>query len=68
MIPGRDGYKFESTGRQIWCNLAIVGINPGLEISEGYDGGLDHEGLIKVEKVELANYMIGLWQKFKESV
>lgn len=72
MIETDDGYKFESTGRTFDANRSIIGINPLLEISEGYDGHIVFEDedyneleLTKEERTELADYMIKLWQEFK---
>lgn len=71
----RDTVTFESTGFILHANNGIIGINPSLEISEGYDGGFskgeDDEfnviSFTKEERAELADYMIGLWQRFKET-
>jgi len=60
-----------STGKVINANRGIVGINPDLDISEGYDGTLDEEDLpdderlTDDERLELANYVISLWEKWK---
>jgi len=64
-----DGLIF-STGKGIYTNCGFVGICPKGEdgvwwMSEGYDGYIDHEELTDEEKKELADYMIGLWQQFK---
>lgn len=73
MIPVSDGLGYVlSTGRVFYANLGIIGINPTLEVSEGYDGGFsvdgDWEGEDKwtaAERAELADFMIDLWQRFK---
>ena len=75
-----EGFKF-SSGRSFYANgyIGICEDKDGyLEIAEGYDGGInleDKDGeslrgepeneLTNYEKEELANYMIGLWTKFK---
>jgi hypothetical protein len=65
-----------SSGREAYTNGGIIGIDANLEVTHGYDGqftalprdpngpwvGLD---LTKEEQAELADYMIGLWTKFK---
>jgi hypothetical protein len=70
-----DGYTL-SSGRRLYASRGIVGINPEMEVYEGYDGkiytgpsyypaatpGWSHE-----EKCELADFMISLWTKFKAS-
>jgi len=63
-----------SSGRTAYANRGIIGINPELELSEGYDGGIDwpngwrENPLTKEDVSELADHMIGLWQKFKETL
>ena len=71
-MEGRKELKCEqdtlvfSTGKEIYANHGIVGINPSLGIFEGYDDDLYPESFTKDEKIELADYMIGLWKKFRE--
>ena len=57
-----------STGRKVNCNKGIIGLNPELKTYEGYDGDfcLYISPLTKEERIELADYMIGLWTKYKE--
>lgn len=61
-----DEYTF-SSGRRVCSNLGIIGISPNLELFEGYDGRLGgcHK-LTKEDRIELADYMIERWGKFKE--
>jgi len=64
-----------STGKIKDANCGFIGINPSLEVSEGYDGTFysdnesrwlnDEDKLTKAELTELADYMIDLWKKFK---
>jgi hypothetical protein len=60
-----------STGRRFYANKGIVGLSPNLEISEGYDGGIEDKWcepprvLTRAEKVELADYMIALWTEYR---
>lgn len=74
---GKDGYTFDS-GRAAYANCGIIGIQPSLDISDGYDGGFDtkpsHNEYIygeeatpftPAERAELADYMIALWTAFK---
>jgi len=73
--PFGDRFIFESTGRQVYANQGIFGINHKLETYEGYDGeptirtvtpeGTIIFGMTKEEKIELSDYMIDLWQQFK---
>lgn len=72
MTKTDSGYKFNSTGREFYANgyLGIFEDNDGiLNIAEGYDGYIspddDSPDLTKEEEVELADYMISLWEKFK---
>lgn len=63
-----------STGKRIGANCNIIGINPDLELFEGYDGELNpvrynsvtdnlEPTLTAEEIVELSQYMIDLWTK-----
>jgi hypothetical protein len=57
-----------SSGTKVYANRGIVGIaitDEGIRIYEGYDGGID---VNKRDGIELADYMIALWQKYKESL
>lgn len=67
-----------STGRKFYANNGLISIAYDGTIAEGYDGeirieGSYHDGVnlsdawTPAEKVELADYMIGLWTAFKES-
>lgn len=87
MTKTTNGYTFECSGRGFYSNGHIIGINPNLEVYEGYDGTIEHAGnppdwwlattepfyvnereyyFTKEEKRELAEYMINLWQQYKE--
>lgn len=77
MIETERGYRFETTGREFYAN-GYIGIDSGLGIAQGYDRGIDisipHDDedyepneLKKAERNELADYMISLWTKFKDS-
>lgn len=67
-----------STGTIIDPNNGTLGINAGLEITEGYDNGVrppvrdkwmeDDDGpfLTPAEQIELADIAIGWWTKLKE--
>lgn len=65
-----------STGRTAYAHRGIIGLNDELVVSEGYDGGFWNrddrlwakDGLTKEEEIELADYMIALWTRFKETV
>jgi hypothetical protein len=65
-----DVVKFRN-GREEYANCGIIGIGDGayddeLVTSGGYDNGLPVAGepLLKVERQELAAYMIEKWAKF----
>ena len=71
--PYPQTFIFESTGREAYANCGIIGLGPELEVFEGYDGDFDcfvkpgeSSALTKEERIELADYMIGLWQQFKQ--
>lgn len=63
-----------SSGKKIYVNNGIVGISPDLKVYEGYDGGLfdmsyTFEGdITNAEAIELANFMISQWKKFKKNI
>jgi hypothetical protein len=70
-----------SSGRTAYANRGIIGLSPELNLSEGYDGGFcawpipewwsDEEKracLQSSDMIELADYMISQWGKFKELV
>lgn len=71
-------YVFECTGREIYANHCIIGINPDLDVYEGYDGYIetsedapliesgDTIPLTPEERRELSDMMIALWKKFAE--
>ncbi len=66
-----DTVKFRN-GREEYANLGIIGIDPEGNISGGYDDGFccdfHSDGrdnpLTKVEREELAEYMIIRWKLF----
>ena len=65
-----------SSGRTRYANQGIIGLSPRLTVSEGYDGGFrteidewddpDENDLTKEDRIELADYMIAQWQKFRD--
>ena len=63
-----------SSGRTAYANCGIVGLSPGLELSQGYDGGFYYIGsaheddLHKGDMAELADHMIEQWKLFKSSL
>ena len=62
-----DDYEL-STGKILQANNSIIGISPELNVSEGYDGGGADYDLTKEEKIEVADYMISQWRKYKKKV
>jgi hypothetical protein len=65
-----------TTGREEYANNGIIGLTPKLTVMEGYDGYFyepqedwmdeeDYDGITNEEQIELADYMIEKWQKFK---
>lgn len=59
-----------SDGRRYNTNCGIIGLSPGLNTYEGYDGVLESGNCMfdKQQKIELADYMIELWTKYKEDI
>ena len=58
-----DELQFQS-GKDIYANHGIVGINHHLQPTEGYDGTIDDDKLTKAERRELALYAISLWEAY----
>lgn len=64
-----------STGKARYANRGIIGLHPNMGVSEGYDGWFynddedewrdEKQKLSKTELIELADYMIEQWQKFR---
>jgi hypothetical protein len=67
---GRATYQLECTGRKITANDHIIGINHELKLYEGYDGDLGEydDTFTGEEQRELADFMIQLWGKYKDSI
>ncbi len=69
-----------SSGKEDYANRGIIGLSEpseeGWVISEGYDGFIYDdcwedaydEKLTREEKIELADYMITLWLRFRTDV
>ena len=59
-----------STGKKISANCSILGISPELELHGGYDQTIyeDELELTPQEKIEIAEYAISLWQKYKNKI
>lgn len=63
------GTAYFSSGRTAYCNAGIIGIDPDLELSEGYDGGFSIDPyntgpITPDERREMAEYMIDLWRRY----
>ena len=63
-----EDYFYLSSGRKVYCFSQSFGIRPDMSVSIGYDGGVRYSDWTLEEKRELADYMIGLWEKFKTHV
>lgn len=78
-IGSKNGIQLESTGRIIYAHLSVIGMDPTGGVFSGYDdevwaagnhppdtdGGCDPP-FTRAERIELADYMIGLWTAYKE--
>ena len=73
---GDDIFRLKS-GREFYANCHIIGIGKDdydkdgdgeIFITEGYDGGLFFKDppLTIDERAEIADYAIGLWERFKK--
>lgn len=64
------------SGKKLEANKGLIGINSDLEVSGGYDSMIqldpydwlpdDRGGLTIDERIELADYVINLWNQFKQ--
>jgi hypothetical protein len=64
-----DEKKYEftlTTGKIFSAYCGYIGINPEFSLSEGYDGLLDYISFTQQEKIEIADYMINLWNDYKK--
>lgn len=74
MIINEDEDILFSTGKKRYASFGIIGLGiPDDEskfwVTTGYDDDMYYEtSLTTQEKIELADYMIDLWQKFKSDV
>ena len=76
---GSSDFVFETTGRQSYAFCGVIGIEDDereegdlarLKTSEGSDGTFhqyEPELLTVEERHELADYMIGLWTRYKNA-
>ncbi len=73
MAKIKDQTLVFSTGRRISAQRGVIGISPSLEVFQGHGGVLipsepfldDNDALTDMERIELADLMIGQWQAFK---
>lgn len=67
-------YLIFSGGKRVYANAGIIGINTDYRLAGGYDNYLefddmeDGDELTTVEKLEMADYMIELWQSYKKEL
>lgn len=69
LLPSGDSYEL-SSGKIVYANEGILGLAPGSnDLFEGYDGWLAdrNDPLTAEEKVEIADFMIAMWQKYREA-
>ncbi len=66
-ITGRDKITMDD-GKDYYVNRGIIGLDPNLSITEGYDGGFsnfdadpDYGNMPDQHRREIAAYMISLW-------
>ncbi len=70
--PDENFIIFESSKRKFYANDGIIGLvfDPTeckYSVSEGYDGALfPGDQITDDERRELADYMIGLWTRFRD--
>jgi hypothetical protein len=59
---------FFDNNRVTWAHRGVVGINADLDLFDGSDRRIciHEQPLSKEEAIELADYMIDLWTKYRE--
>lgn len=64
----KDGFVL-SSGRHIYANNGIIGLNSNAETYGGYDGLLEDifNPFTREERAELAEHMIRKWQAYGEA-
>ena len=70
MLKVQDGIIFFSSGRMTTVYAGVIGLSADCsEVHGGYDDCLSDDlgELTQEEKIELADYMISQWQKFKDN-
>ena len=73
-IVRNDTILLESTGREFYAHSGVIGLgepdDSGWRLSQGFDGGIGGYGedLDNNEKIELAEYMIELWTRYKNEI
>ena len=72
-ISEEDYFEFD-TGKRVYAYRNKIGLGPDLSVTGGYDDGFYGEGwdysdethgLTVAEHIELADYMIEQWTKYK---
>jgi hypothetical protein len=72
-----DNYYTLSSGRKFYANNGVIGMSEFVEdedfgwmldLSEGYDGGINTDEFSKEELLEIADFMILQWQRYKSKV
>ena len=53
-----------STGKTVYANRGIIGLDPEGDITYGYDGDFSSDKLSKEEKMEIADYQVKLWTSY----
>jgi NAD(P)H-nitrite reductase large subunit len=70
MMIDSTGEVMFSTGKEYYANKGIIGIDANLTVYDGYDGIMDpgHTQIrfTSEERRELADYMIRLWEMYKD--
>jgi hypothetical protein len=65
----KDELVFESSGLREYCHDGMIGISvDGRSIGYGSDGGWMVEDFSDKELNELADHMIQMWQRLKDSL
>ena len=63
----KEDYAIFSDGRSLYTHNGVIGIGVDLRASEGWEGRFDDDNEMSPEnKVELATYMIRLWEQYRK--
>ena len=67
ILHDRNTYLLTCSGRSFDAYGGIIGMDPHLIVTEGYDDVVEESyDWSREERVEVADFMLGLWQQYKD--